>query len=91
MTLSTILTRVGVAVPSLSLTVLSCKSSPTETLVLFLPSPQSVALSPVSARRADTGILATLSHSLGGDKEGLSPGDKTDRLDAKPEILHTAL
>ena len=91
MALSAILTRVGVAVSPLRLTMLSCKSSPAQTLVLFLSSPQSVALSPVSARRVAAGMLATLSHSIGGDKEGLSSGHKTDRLNAKLEILHTAL
>ena len=91
MTLSTILTGVRVAVSPLSLTVPSCKSSPAQTLELFLPSSQSVALSPVSAWRAAAGILATLSHSLGGDKEGLSSGHKTDRLDANLKTLDTAL
>ena len=91
MTLSTIMTRVGMTVSSLHLTVFSCKSIPTETSVLFLLSPQSETLSPVLAGRALTWMSGTLSYTMRGDKERLSCGDKTDWLETKLEIIHTTL
>jgi hypothetical protein len=90
MTLSIIVTRVGVTVPSPHLTMFPCKSSPTETTPLLLLSPHSDTLSTVLAGRALTRVSGTLSHTMGGDKERLSPGHKTDRLETEHEILDTA-
>ena len=88
---STILTRVGVTESSPPLTLLPCESSPTETTPLSLLSPHSETLSPVPAGRGLTGVPGTLSHTMGGHKERLSPGHQADRLGTKPEVLDTAL